>query len=259
VSRNVLYVSSNSQLSKLFANALKPLGYDRFDYLPEFWRAMKKLKDEKYGLIILHGPLPGLTFDAELVDQISEVSSAPIFLVAWDEDLDLQEYDHVEIVPSPLTAAALTQAVARYRKPREDNLLLTRLLEAPGFRTFSEGALIHLLSGSSAVQVDADDTLFEEGAKGDSMYFVLAGIIGLYLGDRELEKVESGGIFGEMAMLERQPREARAAALETAVLLQVKSETLRAADQEFRAIFFELATRVLVRRLRSTNTMLRGN
>ena len=64
-------------------------------------------------------------------------------------------------------------------------------------------------------------------------------------------------MFGEMGMLEAKPREARAVTDATSVLLQVKSDTLQAANQEFRCIFFELVTRVLVRRLRSTNVMLR--
>ena len=99
--------------------------------------------------------------------------------------------------------------------------------------------------------------LFEEGAAADAMFFVLAGSISLRLGDTELESVSSGGIFGEMGMLENKPREARAVAAETSVLLKVQQDTLQESDQEFRSIFFELVSRVLVRRLRSTNSRLR--
>ena len=117
--------------------------------------------------------------------------------------------------------------------------------------------MVHLLHGAVAVQIQEDDVLFEEGAAGDAMYFVLAGSISLRLGEKEVEKVDTGGIFGEMGMLESKPREARAVADETSVLLKIEQGTMQAADQEFRAIFFELLSRVLVRRLRSTNTLLR--
>ena len=117
--------------------------------------------------------------------------------------------------------------------------------------------MVHLLHGAIAVQIQEDDILFEEGAAGDAMFFVLAGSISLRLGEKEVENVKSGGIFGEMGMLEAKPREARAVAEETSVLLKVQHDMLQAADQEFRAIFFELVSRVLVRRLRSTNTLLR--
>jgi CRP-like cAMP-binding protein len=258
VSRQVLYVSGSSTLSKLFEQALNPLGYDELIYLPEFWRGMAELKKSEFGLIILHGPLPGLQIDDELVNSLREASEAPVFLLGWDEDDPAGGYEGFEIVPSPVTAAALTQAVARYRKPREENQLLSRLLAAPGFRTFSEAAMVHLLHGASAVQIQEEEVLFEEGAAGDAMYFVLAGSISLRLSETELETVDSGGIFGEMGMLENKPREARAVAAETSVLLEVHLDTLKVADHEFRAIFFELVSRVLVRRLRSTNSRLRS-
>lgn len=258
MSRQVLYVSGGSALSRLFERALKPLGYDNLVYLPEFWRAMSELKNEDYGLIILHGPLPGLTIDEEVVTSLREASQAPVFLLGWDAGDPAGGHEGFEVVPPPVTAAALTQAVARYRKPREENQLLSRLLAAPGFQTFSEAAMVHLLHGASAVQIHEDEVLFEEGAAADAMFFVLAGSIALRLGETELEAVTSGGIFGEMGMLENKPREARAVATETSVLLKVRQDTLQAADHEFRAIFFELVSRVLVRRLRSTNSRLRG-
>ena len=215
------------------------------------------MDEREFGLIILHGPLPALTIDDGLVEKLRELTQAPVFLLDWDEESDASSYDGFEIVPSPVTAAALAQAVARFRKPREENELLDRLLNAPGFQTFTEAAMVHLLNGASAVQFQEDEQVFEEGAPSDSMFFVLAGSISLRLGDQEVERVEAGGMFGEMGMLEAKPREARAVSDATSVLLQVKSDTLQAANQEFRCIFFELVTRVLVRRLRSTNVMLR--
>jgi hypothetical protein len=253
----VLYVSGASSLSKLFERALNPLGYDDLTCLPEFWRALKLVKKEKFGLLILHAPLPGLKIDEELVDKLREHCQAPVFLLGWDEESDAGDYEGFEIVAPPVTAAALTHAVARFRKPREENQLLAKLLASPGFQIFSEAALVHLLHGASADQLQEGEVLFEEGATSDAMFFVLAGSISLCLGDKEVEKVDSGGIFGEMGMLESLPREARALASETTVLLKVQLETLQAADQEFRAIFFELVSRVLMRRLRSTNVLLR--
>ena len=252
-----MYVSGGSELSKLFERALSPLGYDELIYQPEFWRGLSEMKTREFGLIILHAPLPGLTIDEDLVSALREVCEAPVFLLGWEEGDIKGEFEGFEVVSPPVTAAALAQAVARFRKPREENQLLSRLLKAPGFQTFSEAAMVHLLHGAIAVQIQEDDVLFEEGAAGDAMFFVLAGSVSLRLGEKEVEKVDSGGIFGEMGMLEAKPREARAVADETSVLLKVQQDMLQAADQEFRAIFFELVTRVLVRRLRSTNTLLR--
>ena len=46
MSRQVLYVSGGSALSRLFERALKPLGYDELIYLPEFWRGLSELKQQ---------------------------------------------------------------------------------------------------------------------------------------------------------------------------------------------------------------------
>lgn len=253
----MLYVSGASSLSKLFERALNPLGYDELTCLPEFWRALKLVKKESFGLLILHGPLPGLKIDDELVEKLREHCQAPVFLLGWEEDDAAGDYEGFEIVAPPVTAAALAQAVARFRKPREENELLAKLLASQGFQTFSETAIVHLLHGASAQQLQEKEVLFEEGDPSDAMFFVLAGSISVCLGDKEVETVESGSIFGEMGLLESLPREARAVAAETTVLLKVQRETLQAADQEFRAIFFEMVSRVLMRRLRSSNVLLR--
>ncbi len=78
MSRQVLYVSGGSALSRLFERALNPLGYDELTYLPEFWRGLSELKNQEFGLIILQAPLPGLNIDDELVGSIAKYQ-CPVF------------------------------------------------------------------------------------------------------------------------------------------------------------------------------------
>jgi CRP-like cAMP-binding protein len=56
----------------------------------------------------------------------------------------------------------------------------------------------------------AGQTIFEAGDRADRMYVVAAGAVEIRVGDIVVERVEPGGIFGEMALIEHLPRSATA-------------------------------------------------
>lgn len=59
------------------------------------------------------------------------------------------------------------------------------------------------------VRRQAGETLFQQGDACDgTMYVLLAGRADIFLGKRRVEECEPGAIFGEMAMVEAQPRTA---------------------------------------------------
>jgi CRP/FNR family cyclic AMP-dependent transcriptional regulator len=60
--------------------------------------------------------------------------------------------------------------------------------------------------------VAAGDTIFATGDPGDAAYVVTEGEVDLVLNGRTLETVGAGGIFGEMALIDRDPRSATALA-----------------------------------------------
>lgn len=55
-------------------------------------------------------------------------------------------------------------------------------------------------------------TIFREGDQGGPMYVVIEGSVTLSVRGRELERLGPGGIFGEMALLDSEPRSATAVA-----------------------------------------------
>jgi len=59
----------------------------------------------------------------------------------------------------------------------------------------------------------AGSAIFKEGETSDLMFAVVEGEVELRKGDRVLRKLTSGGVFGEMAIIEDQPRSADAIAL----------------------------------------------
>ncbi len=64
----------------------------------------------------------------------------------------------------------------------------------------------------AAKSVIAGDTIFSEGEAGDVAYVVTEGEIDLLVHGSSVETVRSGGIFGEMALIDRQTRSATATA-----------------------------------------------
>lgn len=56
----------------------------------------------------------------------------------------------------------------------------------------------------------AGQTFFTQGDPGDHMYVVTAGEVDLKIGDTIVETVSTGGVFGEMALIDHRDRSATA-------------------------------------------------
>ena len=64
-------------------------------------------------------------------------------------------------------------------------------------------------------------TLFQKGEPGDVLYIVVEGQVEIRVGEQILEIIDPGGIFGEMALLDDQPRMATAIAHSDCLLTAV--------------------------------------
>ena len=254
--RRVAYVAPNDRHRILFEGALNPLGYAGLVHFQTLDSALESIKhNDAYRLVMLHGPLAGVTPSDALVSAIRAKARIPVLVLNHDGPWTGAAYSDVEVLPAPVTAASVAEAAARLRRVNHGKLV-DRLLRSPGFEKFSEDALAYLLGQSRAVQLQDGDVLFDKGASGDTMYFVLAGEITIHLGGREVERVQAGGILGEMAMLEGRIRSARASATDTTVLLELEARGIERADMAFRAILFELITRTLILRLRRSDSVI---
>jgi CRP/FNR family transcriptional regulator, cyclic AMP receptor protein len=74
---------------------------------------------------------------------------------------------------------------------------------------------------SDAKPVAAGTTIFNAGDERDFMYAVLEGQVDIIVNGRVVETVESGGIFGEMALIGKDKRTATAIARSDAKLVAV--------------------------------------
>ena len=101
------------------------------------------------------------------------------------------------------------------------NELLQFLNTIDLFHFFPREELADFLEKAKEVQVAKGVILFHEGDPGQEMYIVLRGMVKVFHGNRVIDIVKPGGYFGEMAIIENQPRSASVATLENSFLLQV--------------------------------------
>lgn len=104
-----------------------------------------------------------------------------------------------------------------------------------------------------------NDVVFQEGDPGDCAYLIEKGVIRITKnspdGDLELGRLGPGAIFGEMAMIDLQPRMAKATALSDTTVTFVNhvmfEKKLKAADPFLRALLL-----IMVRNVRALSDQL---
>ena len=96
------------------------------------------------------------------------------------------------------------------------------------------------------------NTIFKEGEQGDEFFVVVRGEVEIRSGNRRFETVGQNGIFGEMALIDDNPRSATVVALTDVTVAPIQ-------EQQFLFMvkhtpFFALRVmRVLANRLRRQN------
>lgn len=96
---------------------------------------------------------------------------------------------------------------------------------------------------------EAGGVVFAAGDEADVLYVVREGEVALTSGDTTLEVLGEGGMFGEMALVDRTPRSATAVARTACEVVPVSRERFRAMVQET-PFFAESVMRVMADRLR---------
>ena len=67
----------------------------------------------------------------------------------------------------------------------------------------------------------AGQTIFNEGDSGESMYVVLEGVVDILKQGKVINSITPGSVFGEMALIDRQPRSASAVARENSKIATI--------------------------------------
>lgn len=103
----------------------------------------------------------------------------------------------------------------------------------------------------------AGQTIFRQGDARTFMFVVNEGEVEITVGNKVVEIVQRGGIFGEMAMVDGAPRTATAVARSECKLVPIDQKRFQFLVQQTPYFAIEVM-RVLAERLRRTNQLIEG-
>ncbi len=126
-------------------------------------------------------------------------------------------------------------------------------IQVPLFAGMEDAELERLVGDLKRRSFAADQTIFYQGDPGNVAYIIESGQVRIYLHGEEGQEVSviiygPGDIFGEMSLLDRQPRSATAIAMEDTVLLAISADDfyrhLRQSHQLALNLMLALSTRL---------------
>ncbi len=114
-----------------------------------------------------------------------------------------------------------------------------------------------LYSRMDSAEYPAGTVLFREGDEGDSMFVIICGSVSISVSlpdgqELRLARLEAGSFFGEMALIENEPRSATCTTLTDSTLLSLSQEKLETLVREYP----EIAVKIFYRMLRITTGRL---
>ena len=112
--------------------------------------------------------------------------------------------------------------------------------------------LVEIAAITTEVAAEESEEVFREGDRGDALYLVVEGSVRVERGDRTLAVLGVRDVFGEMSLLDADPRSATAVAASSLTLLRIGRDEFTAVLRE-RPEVAAGVLRVLSRRLRAAN------
>lgn len=92
------------------------------------------------------------------------------------------------------------------------------------FKTCREVDLIDIASICTEKHFDANVTIFKKGDHGNCMYFIHSGQVSIHDEGHQFAVLAENEIFGELSLLDSEPRSASATTLSDCILLKIEQE-----------------------------------
>ncbi|MBK7777219.1 MAG: cyclic nucleotide-binding domain-containing protein [Sandaracinaceae bacterium] len=131
------------------------------------------------------------------------------------------------------------------------------LRSVPLFQELAGEDLRRLAEMVDTLEFPPGHVVFENGDPGDALYVVLEGCVAMLQGELELARMGEREFFGELALLDSQPRSADARCLATTRVIRLRGADLDELMTHRPAATREIV-RVLVKRLRETGRRVQG-
>lgn len=126
------------------------------------------------------------------------------------------------------------------------------------FRGLSPSDVQKIFSKGMTIRVQKGETIFMKGTTGNKMYVVLGGAVGVFDGPKCIAKLGVGDTFGEMSLLNNEPRTATVVALAPANLFVLSEEVF------LKLLTKKVAVRILMNiaksmsmKVKNTNLLIR--
>ncbi|MDX9972862.1 MAG: cyclic nucleotide-binding domain-containing protein [FCB group bacterium] len=93
------------------------------------------------------------------------------------------------------------------------------------FRGIAPDDVHKILHKGMTMRAERGQTIFHKGTTGNTMYIILGGSVALFDGKKQLATLRVGDMFGEMALINNEPRSASALAAEETMLFALDETT----------------------------------
>ena len=123
------------------------------------------------------------------------------------------------------------------------------------FETIPGEILSKIARISVEIETEENEIIFDEGDHGDSLFVIISGKVNVTQNDNSIAVLGSGKCIGEMALLDQEPRSARATSFEDSILLKIHQEgfyELMASNPDI----MKQIVKMLTRRVRMMNKKL---
>lgn len=112
------------------------------------------------------------------------------------------------------------------------NLILQILKSVPLFQSLTEEEHKSIIDHITMQYFPAHYVLFQKGVLGTAMYIIKSGMVRIYNEGGDLASLGEGDFFGEMALIEDQPRNASAETLSDCEIFVLNKEDFAALLQK---------------------------
>ncbi len=131
-----------------------------------------------------------------------------------------------------------------------------RLESVPLFRDCSAEILDRLAEATTEFEFAAGAPIVQQGQVGNGLYIVVSGSVRIVAGTDDLARLGPGDFFGELSVIDQQPRTASAYAADETICLALASWDLMAVLEQDPHVAINLL-KGLAARLRAADAQLR--
>lgn len=142
-----------------------------------------------------------------------------------------------------------------------DKKVLARMRKMPIFDAMDVAQLPHLLKMAKIRRFDPEEIIIAEGDRDELVYFLVDGSCTVAVEGLEVSAISKvGDVFGEMGMVNKEPRSATITALTLTTCLVLDGAFLERMEHvdklASQALFYRIFSEILAARIRDANTRI---